>query len=118
MIVFVPSQSFLIQVQTQFGAQLNDSLVPQVSTLGPALGLTWAFIVHCRLQLTRTETIEEHHLESQQSQVVFDEQRATTCIKTNLVHLRSLSVDYSYHIPKANRCNYYIVDKGVFASEQ
>ena len=92
--------------------------VPQVSTLGPALGLTWAFLVHCRLQLTRTERIEEHHLDSQQSQVVFDERQATTCIKSNVVHLRSLSVDYCYHVPRGNRCNYYIVDKGVFASEQ
>jgi hypothetical protein len=86
-------------------------------TLGPALGLTWAFLVHCRIQLTKTEKIEEHHPDSQQSQVVFDERKATTNIKTNVVYLRSLSVDYCYYIPKTNRCNYFIVDKGVFGSQ-
>mgnify|MGYP006911071026 FL=1 len=71
-------------------------------TLGPALGLTWAFLVHCRIQLTRTENVEEHHLDSQQSQVVFDERKATTNILNNVVHLRSLAIDFCYYIPKTN----------------
>ncbi|CAF3705599.1 unnamed protein product [Rotaria socialis] len=104
------------QVQTQFSQIYDGSLVSQSMTLAPALGLTWAFIVHCRIKLSKTENIEEHHPDSQQSQIVFDEHKATTRIKTNLVHLRSLSVDYCYHIPKLNRCNYFIVDKGVFGS--
>jgi hypothetical protein len=104
-------------VQTQFNQQTNFSLLSQPMILGPALGLTWAFLVHCRIQLTKTEKIEEHHLESQQSQVVFDERKATTSIKINVVYLRSLSIDYCYHIPKMNRCNYFIVDKGVFGSQ-
>ncbi len=103
-------------MQTQFTQTTNLSSLSQPMTLGPALGLTWAFLVHCRLKLTKTEQIEEHHLDSQQSQVVFDEQKSTTCIKTNVVYLRSLSIDYCYHIPKMNRCNYFIVDKGVFGS--
>lgn len=85
-------------------------------TLAPALGLTWAFLVHCRLKLSKTSKIEEHHAGSQQSQIVFDEQNSLTSIKKNVVHLRSLSIDYCYHIPKMNRCNYFIVDKGVFGS--
>ncbi|CAF0761475.1 unnamed protein product [Adineta steineri] len=105
------------QVQTQFGQKPTDlSLLSQPMILGPALGLTWAFLVHCRIQLTKTEKIEEHHPDSQQSQVVYDERQATTSIKTNVVYLRSLSIDYCYHIPKTNRCNYFIVDKGVFGS--
>ena len=98
-------------MQTQF-SQTSQSM-----TLGPALGLTWAFLVHCRIKLTKTENIEEHHSDSQQSQVVFDERRATTSFKANVVHLRSLSVDFCYHIPKANQCNYFIVDKGVFGCQ-
>ncbi len=104
-------------MQTQFGQIQNFSLPVQSVILAPALGLTWAFLVHCRVQLTKTEKIEEHHLDSQQSQVVFDERKAVTSIKTNVVHLRSLSIDYCYHIPKTNRCNYFIVDKGVFGSQ-
>ncbi len=104
-------------MQTQFSQITNCSLLSQPMTLGPALGLTWAFLIHCRIQLTKTEKIEEHHLDSQQSQVVFDERKATTSIKTNVVHLRSLSIDYCYYIPKTNRCNYFIVDKGVFGSQ-
>jgi hypothetical protein len=104
-------------VQTQFTQRVNISLSIEPMVLGPALGLTWAFLVHCRIQLTKTETIEEHHLDSQQSQVVFDEQKATTSVKTNVVYLRSLSIDYCYHIPKSNRCNYFIIDKGVFGSQ-
>lgn len=82
--------------------------------LGPALGLTWAFLVHCRIQLTKTEQIEEHHPDSQQSQVIYDEEKSQTNIKTNVVYLRSLSIDYCYHIPKLNRCNYFIIAQGVF----
>jgi hypothetical protein len=104
-------------VQTQFSQLTNFSLLPQQMTLGPALGLTWAFLVHCRIKLTKTENIEEYHADSQQSQVVFDEQKATTSVKTNVVYLRSLSIDYCYHIPKSNRCNYFIIDKGVFGSQ-
>lgn len=85
--------------------------------LGPALGLTWAFLVHCRIQLIRTETIEEHHLESEQSQVVFDEEKEQTRFRNHLVHLRSFSIDFCYHIRKSQRCRYFIVDKGVFASQ-
>lgn len=81
------------------------------------MGLTWAFLVHCRIRLTRTETIEERHSDSQQSQIVFNEDDSSTNIKKNMVHLRSLSIDYCYHIPKSNRCHYFIIDKGVFASQ-
>lgn len=92
----------------------KSSSVSQPMILGPALGLTWAFLVHCRIQLTKTEQIEEHNPYSQQSQVVFDEQKSLTSIKSNVVYLRSLSIDYCYHIPKVNRCNYFIVAQGVF----
>ncbi|CAF0763661.1 unnamed protein product [Rotaria sp. Silwood1] len=105
------------QVQTQFSQQFDCSLLPPSMTLCPALGLTWAFLVHCRIKLSKTGNIEEHHPDSQQSQIVFDEQKASTSIRTNVVHLRSLSVDYCYHIPRMNRCNYFIVDKGVFGSQ-
>lgn len=81
------------------------------------MGLTWAFLVHCRIQLRKTEQIEEHHPNSQQSQVIYDEQTSQTSIKSNVVYLRTLSIDYCYHIPKDNRCNYFIVAQGVFASD-
>ena len=97
------------QVQTQIGE--NASVV-----LAPALGLTWAFCVHSRIRLTRTETIEEEHFESAQSQIVFNEEDDRTKVKTNLVHLRALSIDFAFFIPKENRCRVFIIDKGFFAS--
>ncbi len=103
-------------MQTQFSQQTDVSLLSQPMILGPALGLTWAFLVHCRIQLTKTEQIKEDYPDSQQSQVVFDEHKSTTSIKTNVVYLRSLSIDFCYYISKTNRCNYFIVDKGVFGS--
>lgn len=98
-------------------SKVQTQLSQQCSILSPALGLTWAFLVHCRIRLTKTEQIEEHHPDSQQSQVIYDEQQSLTSIKTNVVYLRSLSIDYCYHIPKTNRCNYFIVVQGVFGSE-
>ena len=84
--------------------------------MAPALGLTWAFCIHSRLRLTRTETIEEEHSESSQSRIVFNEENNETNLKKNLVHLRSLSIDFSFFIPKENRCRVFIVDRGVFSS--